>query len=299
MAWSARRCEHGELPLVRRAPPLARHERAEARGFVAWKTTHRLLYGGMPNQGIGPAALDHVAIAAHRIADAAELLAGRMGGAPHAGGPGVGFRGAQWEFAGGGRIEVIEPDGPANGFLHRFLAKHGPGFHHVTLKVSDIYRAADAARAFGYEVVGFNDQFEGWKEMFLHPRQAQGIVIQLAQTHPEIPDESWGPEFPFPKPPRTSDARVRVLGLRLAAGDLDKARRQWADCLGATIEREDDSLVFRWNDSPLWIRVVKRPHLPPGPLCLELDRRTVGDVSLFGQPDPRVGVRLEPVDAGG
>ena len=69
-------------------------------------------------------------------------LVGELGGAPFAAGPGLGFRFWQLAFARGGLIEVLEPDGPPDGFLHRFLAARGPGIHHVTFKVPDL-RAAD------------------------------------------------------------------------------------------------------------------------------------------------------------
>jgi catechol 2,3-dioxygenase-like lactoylglutathione lyase family enzyme len=68
--------------------------------------------------------------------------------------------------------------------MYRFLAARGPGIHHVTFNVPDIVAAAERVRRFGYEVVGYNDEFAYWKELFLHPKQALGIVVQLAEEHP-------------------------------------------------------------------------------------------------------------------
>lgn len=83
---------------------------------------------------------DDVAIAARSLADAAAILAGPLGGIPEYGADLPAFRFAPWGLAGGGRIEVLEPRGE-DGFLHRFLARRGPGIHHVTFKVPDL-RAA-------------------------------------------------------------------------------------------------------------------------------------------------------------
>jgi methylmalonyl-CoA/ethylmalonyl-CoA epimerase len=238
------------------------------------------------------AKLDHVAFGARSVADAVDLLVGSLGGQPHHGGPGPGFRGGQWEFQPGARIEVIEPDGPDGGFLHRFLAARGPGIHHVTFKVPDIHRAAELARAHGYDVVGFNDAFEGWKEMFLHPGQAQGIVVQLAQTHPTIPDDSWGPGFAFPRFAGTAPPPVRVVGVRLSARSLERARAQWEGLLGASVTGTGAGLVFRWNDSPLRIAVEAHAARAEGPLRIEVadDGR-----ALPQDPDPRLNVRVVPV----
>ena len=221
--------------------------------------------------------------------DAVPLLVGKLGGVPHDGGPGIGFRGGQWEFAGGGRIEVIEPEGAPGGFLHRFLDSRGARIHHVTFKVTDIYRARDLAHAHGYGVTGFNDAFEGWKEMFLHPRQAQGIVVQLAQTHPTIPDDSWGRDFPFPPFAGKASPQARIVGLRLSARTAERARAQWQHLLGADCRSEDDRLVFTWSEAPIRIAVDVDANREEGPLFLEVDEL---DPTLDGSLDTATGTRL-------
>ena len=68
---------------------------------------------------------DHIAIATHRMADAPAVLVGALGGTPTSdGGPSGAYTWGQWRFAGGGRLEILEPLG-ADGFLHRFLATRG------------------------------------------------------------------------------------------------------------------------------------------------------------------------------
>ena len=78
-----------------------------------------------------PIQLDHIAIALPRIADAPAALVDVLGGVPERSWPAGVFRWASWTFANGSVIEILEPAGP-DGFLHRFLAAHGRGVHHVS-----------------------------------------------------------------------------------------------------------------------------------------------------------------------
>ena len=73
---------------------------------------------------------DHIAIASPRMSDAGAVLMAELGAVPAYGGDGRAYRFGQWRFANGARLEVLEPVG-AEDFLHRFLAQHGPGVHHV------------------------------------------------------------------------------------------------------------------------------------------------------------------------
>jgi methylmalonyl-CoA/ethylmalonyl-CoA epimerase len=132
--------------------------------------------------------LDHVSMAVWDIAAAAslaELLGGEFfdGGLNHTGD----FYWAQWVVP-SGKLEMIAPvDREDEGnFLVRFLRQHGEGFHHITLKVSDIEAAAARADRMGFDVVGLNLEHESWKEAFVHPHSANGLLIQLAEwtDHP-------------------------------------------------------------------------------------------------------------------
>ncbi len=123
--------------------------------------------------------LDHVAIGVIDPAAVPRFLVGELGGRPHRAGPGGGFRFWQYRFEAGGTIEILEPDGPLGGFLRRFLAARGPGVHHITFKVPDIEKAMGRATSNVYEIVGFNDDWPDCNEAFLHPKLAQGLVLQL------------------------------------------------------------------------------------------------------------------------
>jgi catechol 2,3-dioxygenase-like lactoylglutathione lyase family enzyme len=240
-----------------------------------------------------PVRLDHLAFGVADVARVAPFLAGTLGGRPRGAGPGMGFRFWQWEFAGGAAIEVIAPDGPPGGFVHRFLERRGPGVHHLTFKVPELRAAMERAEAQGFEVVGFDDTWPSWKEAFLHPRQAQGIVVQLAESHPELetpPTEL----FPFPPAPPHPSPPVRIVGLRMAARSEERARRQWQALLGGTCRARGRSLAFRWPESPLRVAVDVDPAAPEGPRVVEVAAGR--PLALPEGPHPELGVPFAVVE---
>ena len=213
---------------------------------------------------------DHIAIATHRIADAPAFLAGELGGEPKAGRMGgAAFSWGVWRFEGGGKIEILEPFG-RDGFLHRFLAHRGPGVHHVTFKVPSLDEAIDRARAQGYTPVGRDDSDPYWKEAFLHPKQALGIVVQFAEAHrppPGTPPRAWSP----PPGPLNPPAPITVLGLRMRASSRERAQRQWETVLQGELSTGPEGLVlYRWPGSPMRIAVEVDTAGPEGPIAIEV-----------------------------
>ena len=129
------------------------------------------------------AQIDHVAIAVRSVAAAKPLFVDALGGEFLFAGENTsqGFRWAQFRFPHGGKIELVTPiDG--EGFVQRFLDKRGEGVHHITLKVPDIALAIENVRAHGFEPVRISLEHPSWKEAFLHPKDAHGALIQLAQS---------------------------------------------------------------------------------------------------------------------
>ncbi|MEX2205911.1 MAG: VOC family protein [Myxococcota bacterium] len=230
--------------------------------------------------------LDHVAIGLSRAEIAKPFLEGVLGGA-HAGGhPGVPFGFTQWEFAGGGRIEVIYPMGPPDGFLHRFLERGGPRIHHLTFKVPNLDEICARAEKLDYTVVGMDHSDPHWQEAFLHPKQAQGLVVQMVESSPRPGGEDW----PVPKP-RADAARVR--GVRLSSRSLDAARRQWGELLGGAGWISGDSLLFRFPESPLVVLVDVDAQRDEGPLAIEL--QSARDLQLPEGHHPELGARFVQV----
>jgi methylmalonyl-CoA/ethylmalonyl-CoA epimerase len=215
--------------------------------------------------GDGRVLFDHIAIAMDRIADAGPILAGALGGIPDAGAPSRAFNWGCWRFAGGGRLEVIEPRG-ADGFLHRFLAQRGAGIHHVTFRVPSLTEACARAEANGYKVVGYEDRNPHWKEAFLHPKQALGIVVQLAESAGGASPWRWDPPRGSSEPPPP----VTIVGLRLRARSRERAAAQWGDVLqGVATEGEQGEVIYRWPESPMRLTVEVDPGRDEGPICIE------------------------------
>jgi methylmalonyl-CoA/ethylmalonyl-CoA epimerase len=213
-----------------------------------------------------PVRFHHVALGLPQLTDAPPVLVGLLGGVPEMASRGRGFSFACWRFDGGGRIEVLEPAG-AESFLHRFLAQRGPGIHHVTFKVASLEAACERARARGYEVVGRNESRPSWKEAFLHPRQALGIVVQFAESAaPGGPPSPLAPPAGPPDPPPS----VRVVGLRMRARSAERARVQWSEILQGEESGDDGVLVYRWPRSPLRIAVEVEAAGEEGPIGIEL-----------------------------
>jgi hypothetical protein len=222
-----------------------------------------------------------------------DLVVGELGGLPAEGGPGLGFTGAQWRFLNGARLEVLEPAGEPNGFLHRFLEQRRRGVHHVTFVVPNLSDAVQRARAAGRKVVGYEDSLPSWKEAFLHPKTAQGLVIQLAESHPELGEGLWTADFPFPESPAPASPAARLESLRLNVHDRKRAAMLWGELLGGEVNDESETLAFRWQDSPLRIVLDQNSARREGAVALEFScARALG----FPQdPHPTLGVTLVQV----
>lgn len=231
--------------------------------------------------------LDHIAIALPRIADAPSILEAVLGGIPERMRPSGVFRWASWTYAAGGRIEILEPMG-ADGFLHRFLAAHGPGVHHVTFKVPDLDAVCQRAERHGYAIVGRDDSDSSWKEAFFHPKQALGIVVQLAEAGPPSP-----PGHPGDLPPGLLGASpaVRILGLRMRVHSRERALTQWRDILQADVEDGPaGGLTFHWPGSPMRILVDVDPTAAEGSLAIELESER--ELPGLAEAGARLGIRL-------
>jgi methylmalonyl-CoA/ethylmalonyl-CoA epimerase len=237
---------------------------------------------------------DHIAIAARRMADAPAVLVGALGGAPTGeGGPSVAYPWGQWVFAGGGRLEILEPLGD-DGFLHRFLAARGPGIHHVTFRVPHLDEACERAVAHGCRIVGHDDSDPGWAEAFLHPKEALGIVVQLVQSRatPDTPR----PPFRAPAGPPDPPPPVTVLGVRLRARSAERADTLLARVLsGHRAAAGGVRLVYRWPGSPMRLAVDVEADADEGPTAVEF--ASARPSSLPQTPHPLLGTSFRRVTA--
>jgi len=66
--------------------------------------------------------------------------------------------------------------------IAKFLAKRGPGIHHICYRVADLDAALEACRAAGYRLVDEVPRTgaAGHRIAFLHPQATAGILLELS-----------------------------------------------------------------------------------------------------------------------
>ncbi len=84
---------------------------------------------------------------------------------------------------GSGEIELMRPtrdDSPVG----KFLARRGPGLHHVAYGVDDIRQALRAARAAGLELIDTEPRMgmHGSLIAFVHPKSVGGVLTEFIET---------------------------------------------------------------------------------------------------------------------
>jgi methylmalonyl-CoA/ethylmalonyl-CoA epimerase len=128
------------------------------------------------------AKIDHVSVAVHDASEAAKLFRDALGGEFRGFGDNhdQGFRWVQYRFPGGGRLELVTPIREGS-FVSRFLQRRGEGVHHVTLRVDDLPSHVQRLRAAGVELTMVNLEDPSWREAFIHPKNAHGVLVQIAE----------------------------------------------------------------------------------------------------------------------
>ncbi|MFG1667683.1 VOC family protein [Streptomyces sp. Y7] len=137
------------------------------------------------------AKLDHVAVAAPRIRELLPLYRDVLGGRFVLGGdnPRVGYRGLQLCYANGSKIELLEPL-RGSAFLDSFF-RRGGGVHHLAFEVADLDAIYGTLEASGHRLTGLHRDDPWRQEVFIHPKSAQGVLVQLvqvaAENEPDLP----------------------------------------------------------------------------------------------------------------
>ncbi len=80
------------------------------------------------------------------------------------------------------RVELLEPLGPET-TVGRYLAKRGPGLHHVALHVDDIEATWAALAAKGVTIVSpaIQSGAGGHLYFFVHPKSTGGVLLEICQ----------------------------------------------------------------------------------------------------------------------
>jgi methylmalonyl-CoA/ethylmalonyl-CoA epimerase len=74
-------------------------------------------------------------------------------------------------------LAPLKPDSPVG----KFLAKRGPGIHHICYRVPDLDAALKACRAAGFRLIDEVPRTgaAGHRIAFLHPKATEGILLEL------------------------------------------------------------------------------------------------------------------------
>lgn len=89
-------------------------------------------------------------------------------------------------IVGGVKVELLEPlsaDSPVG----KFIAKRGPGLHHVAYRVPNIVKELEKLKADGVQLIDEKPRrgAHGTKIAFLHPSETGGVLTELVEDHPE------------------------------------------------------------------------------------------------------------------
>lgn len=76
-------------------------------------------------------------------------------------------------------IAPLSPDTPVG----KFLAKNGPGLHHVAYQVSDIDATLEALKQAGMQLIDEQPRtgIRGSRVAFMHPRSTAGVLTEIVE----------------------------------------------------------------------------------------------------------------------
>lgn len=87
-------------------------------------------------------------------------------------------------------LEATREDSPVARFIK---ARGGPGVHHITFEVEDLEEAIAELEQRGGRIAYKHIYSEGvtyegmiWREAFIHPKDAYGVLIHLAEKKPAV-----------------------------------------------------------------------------------------------------------------
>ncbi len=83
---------------------------------------------------------------------------------------------------GDSEIELLAPREPESP-IAKFLARRGPGIHHICYRVSDLDAALAACKRAGYRLIDETPRVGagGRRIAFVHPKATAGILLELTE----------------------------------------------------------------------------------------------------------------------
>ena len=124
--------------------------------------------------------VSHVGIAVEALAESVPFFRDVLGmrQVPLENSDGAGIAGFN---AGESLVELLEARDPSSP-IARYLAKRGPGVHHICFSVDDLDGTLERCRAAGIELIDEEPRVgaEGKRIAFLHPRSTGGVLVELS-----------------------------------------------------------------------------------------------------------------------
>jgi methylmalonyl-CoA/ethylmalonyl-CoA epimerase len=82
----------------------------------------------------------------------------------------------------GSEVELVQPTSGDSG-IARYLAKRGPGMHHICLEVDDIAGMLAQLQAKGVRLINEEPRTaaDGKRYAFIHPESTSGVLVELYQ----------------------------------------------------------------------------------------------------------------------
>lgn len=79
-------------------------------------------------------------------------------------------------------VELLEPLGPDTA-VGKFLAKRGPGMHHIAVEVADIHASLAELKNKGARLIDETPRVgaRGCLVAFVHPSSINGVLLELVQ----------------------------------------------------------------------------------------------------------------------
>ena len=84
--------------------------------------------------------------------------------------------------AGESLVELLEPAEPGSP-IDKYIAKRGPGIHHICFTVEDLDATLERCRNAGFRLIDETPRLgaEGKRIAFLHPSATGGVLIELSE----------------------------------------------------------------------------------------------------------------------
>lgn len=84
--------------------------------------------------------------------------------------------------AGESLVELLEPERPDSP-IGKFIAKRGPGIHHICFAVDDLDGTLDRCKRAGIKLIDEVPRpgAEGKRIAFLHPASTAGVLVELTE----------------------------------------------------------------------------------------------------------------------